>query len=298
MEKTKITFLGTSDSIPTKKRNHSAILLSYKNENILIDCGEGTQRQFKIANISPTKITRILITHKHGDHTFGLPGLFQTLAMLNYSKTVQLYGPRGIKHYISFLKEITNIPISLAIHEIENKIIINESDFYVETKSMDHTSPSNAYSFIIKDKRRLDRNKLKKFKLPNSSILKNLQQGEDITYNNKQIKAAQVSYTEKGRKITFILDTKFNQNAINLSKDADLLIIESAFSIKDKDQAEKFKHLTATDAAIIAKKAKVKRLILTHISQRYEHNLSIIEKEAKKIFKNVSIAKDFDSLIL
>lgn len=298
MEKIKITFLGTSDSIPTKLRNHSAILLAYKNENILIDCGEGTQRQFKIAEVSPMKLTSILITHWHGDHTFGLPGLLQTLARQEYNKTLKIYGPKGTKRCINLLKELVNIDLPLEVYEIENKVFIDNSEFYIETKSMDHASPANAYSFIIKDKRRLDKQKLKKLKLPNSPIIKSLQQGKDIMYGNKKIKASQVSYIEKGRKVTVILDTKLNQNAINLAKDSDILISESSFSSEDKDQAEKFKHLTAVDAATIAKRAKVKCLVLTHISQRYEGNLSKIEKEAKKIFKNASIARDFDSLII
>jgi len=298
MEKIKITFLGTSDSIPTKLRNHSAILLSYKNENILIDCGEGTQRQFKSIDLSPTKLTRILITHWHGDHTFGLPGLLQTLAMQEYNKTLKIYGPKGTKHYINLLKEFVNITIPLEVHEIENKVFIDNPEFYIETKSMVHSSPSNAYSFVIKDKRRLEKSKLKKFKLPNSPILKSLQEGKDIIYNNKKIKSSQVSYVEKGKKVTVILDTKLNQNAISLAKDSDLLITESSFSIEDKDQAEKFKHLTTADAATIAKKAKAKHLILTHISQRYEHNLSQMEKEAKKIFKSVSLAKDFQTITI
>src|SRR3989344_3358273 len=98
MEQIKITFLGTSNAIPTKKRNHTAILLTYKNENILIDCGEGTQRQFKIAEISPAKLTKILITHWHGDHTLGLSGLFQTLAMSDYSKKLEIYGPKNTNY--------------------------------------------------------------------------------------------------------------------------------------------------------------------------------------------------------
>ena len=99
MEKIKITFLGTSDSIPTKERNHTSILLNYKNENILIDCGEGTQRQFKKANLNPCRLTSILITHWHGDHILGLPGLLQTLAMQNYNRTLKIYGPRNTKKF-------------------------------------------------------------------------------------------------------------------------------------------------------------------------------------------------------
>jgi len=101
----KITFLGTSDSVPSLKRNHTAILLTYKGENILVDCGEGTQRQFRKAGLNPCKVTRILLTHKHADHTLGLPGLLKTLSLTGYQKTLFIYGPRGIKKFMENLLE-------------------------------------------------------------------------------------------------------------------------------------------------------------------------------------------------
>lgn len=296
MEKIKITFLGTGDSVPTKTRNHTALLLSYKAENILIDCGEGTQRQFKKAEINPCKLTRILISHWHGDHFLGLPGLLQTLAMLNCSKKIKIYGPRGTRHFISLLKQLVRIEIPLEVHELSNKIFIDTPEFYMETKSMHHLTPANAYSFVIKDKIRLDKKKLEKYSLPNSKLLKDLQQGKSITWKNKTIKPSQVSYMEKGRKISFVLDTAPNKNAIDLAKNSNLLIIESQFVQKEKAKAEKFKHLTLPQAISIAKKAKVKRLILTHVSQRYEKSLHEIESEAKKLFKNASLARDLGSI--
>jgi ribonuclease Z len=297
MEKIKITFLGTSGAIPTKARNHSAILLSYKAENILIDCGEGTQRQFKLAKINPCKLTRILITHWHADHFLGLPGLFQTLAMSEYNKTLQIYGPKNSEEYMSKIKALVNIEIPLQVHEATNKTILDTEGFAIETKSMSHGKPANAYAFTIKDKRRLDKTKIKKHNLPMSSLLKNLQQGKSIKFKNKTISPAQVSYIEKGRKITFILDTSPNKNAPLLAKNSDLLISESSFSNADKAQAEKFKHLTAKDAANIAKSSKSKQLILTHISQRYA-NPAILLKEAKSVFPKTTIAKDLDTITL
>src|SRR3989344_9655885 len=118
MEKVNLAFLGTGNAIPTIKRNHTSILFSYKNENILIDCGEGTQRQFRHLQISPSKLTRILITHWHGDHILGLPGLFQTLAMNNYQKTLQIYGPKGTKNKIDAIKDLVNVQIKLQVHEV------------------------------------------------------------------------------------------------------------------------------------------------------------------------------------
>jgi len=122
-EKIKVTFLGTSAQIPTSKRNHTAILLSYKSENILVDCGEGTQRQFRKARINPGKITRILITHLHGDHIFGLPGLLSTLGFSEYNKTLYIYGPKGIKYFIeSFLGlSKVNTRFKIVVKEVSGK---------------------------------------------------------------------------------------------------------------------------------------------------------------------------------
>lgn len=297
METINLNFLGTGNAIPTKKRNHTAILVSFANENMLIDCGEGTQRQFRMLNLSPTKLTRIFITHWHGDHILGLPGLFQTLALSNYQKTLKVYGPKDTKRYIQLIQElIIDFHINLEVHEIESGIIVDERDFKIEAANMQHGKPTLAYSLILKDKIRLNKSKLKKLKLPNSPILKELQKGKDITLNGKRIKAKDIIYKEKGKKITFILDTAINNNAISLAKDSDILVAESSFSKKDADRAKEYKHLTASQAAQIAKKSKSKKLLLTHISQRYEHHPEIIEKEAKKIFRNTKLVKDFDSL--
>ncbi len=293
MEKVKITFLGTGNAIPTIKRNHTSILLTYKNENILIDCGEGTQRQFKLADLSPSKLKKILITHWHGDHVLGLPGLLQTLAMSEYSGTLEIYGPEGTQRYFELLNKIFHFKIPLKIKEV-NGIFFENSDFALEAQPMKHGAPTLAYSFTIKEKRRLDKKKLKKLKLPNSPILKQLQEGKDIIYNGKKIKSSQISYIENSKKITFILDTAPNENAIKLAKDSDLLICESSFSSEEKSLAEEYLHLTAEQAATIAKKSKSLRLILTHISQRHEHAPEKIQKEAQKLFKKTSLAKDLD----
>lgn len=295
----KITFLGTGNAIPTKKRNHTGILLSCADEQILFDCGEGIQRQFKTARISPTKLTRIFITHWHGDHILGLPGLFQTLAMSNYQKTLHIYGPVGTRRFISLIQELlVHIKINLNVHETNSGIVLNEKDFQVIAENMQHGINTLAYSFILKEKTRLNKAKIKKLKLPNSPLLGKLQSGNDIIWKGKKIKSSSITYKEKSKKITIILDTRMNNKAINFAKNSDLLITESTFSEEDQKKAEEYLHLTAKDAAIIAKKSNSKNLILTHISERYENNLIAIEKEAKKTFKNSKIVKDFDSVAL
>lgn len=292
MEKIKITFLGTGTAIPTKERNHTGILISCKNENILVDCGEGIQRQFRIANISPTKITKILLTHWHGDHILGLAGLMQTLLTNTYSKNLHIIGPRTIKSKIENLVKLFNIKLPVKIIEIENSLELQ--DIQIQSMEMSHNIPTLAYAIKIKDSLRLDKARLKKLKLPNSPLLAKLKEGKDITFNGKKISAKNLTYFQKGKKVSIILDTAKNKNAVALAKDSDLLICESSFLDEEKEKAKEYFHLTAKEAAEIAKSSNSKRLILTHISQRYEHVQNKILKEAKKVFKNTLIAKDFD----
>jgi len=295
----KITFLGTGSAIPTPKKNHVGTLISHASNNILVDCGEGIQRQFKIAKLNPYKLTHILISHWHADHTLGIPGLLETLKMSGYSKTLHIYGPKGTKRNISFFEKIYGkFKIDYKVHEISKGKILDEKSFYIETLPMSHGIPTNAYSIIIKDKIRLKKSKIKQYKLPNSPLLGKLQQGKNIIHNGKKIKAKNITYLEKGKKITIIMDTSPNSNTVKLAKNADLLISEASFIEEQRDRAIAYKHLTVKNAATIAKKAKVKKLVLTHNSQRYEKSEKPILKEAKKVFKNTTLAKDFDKIVL
>ncbi|MCF7910258.1 ribonuclease Z [Candidatus Pacearchaeota archaeon] len=297
-EKIKITFLGTSAQIPTAKRNHTAVLLSYKDENILIDCGEGTQRQFRIARLNPCKITRILLTHKHGDHTFGLPGLISTLNASGYNKTLYIYGPQGIKKYLENMFKLINykLDFKIEIKEVSGKFF-DLGEFYLEAEKMEHGIPTNAYNFVLRDKIRIDKKKLLKSKLPAGPLLKKIQEGKDVVYNGKKYLSRNLTYLEKGRKISFVFDTLKNKKISKLVKNSDLFICESSFlenSENGEQLAKEHMHLTAKQVAEIAKKAKVRELILTHISSRYDQYPEAILDEAKSIFKNSKIAKDLD----
>jgi len=295
--KIKITFLGTGDAIPSARRNHSAIFLNYDSENILIDCGEGTQRQFRKAGLNPCKINRILITHWHGDHVLGIPGLLQTLALSGYNKTLYIYGPRGTKKYVEEIIKIFKFvgKYEIKVEEISNKGKFYEtSDFYLEAEQMEHGTPANAYNFVIKDKMRIDKKKLEKSKLPLGPLIKNLKEGKDVIYNGKKYKSKDFVYFEKGKKISVVLDTAMNPKIEPFVKNSELFICESSFGSELEKEARERMHMAVNQTANIAKKAKVKKLILTHISSRYEKNLNQILNEAKKIFKESYLVKDLD----
>lgn len=287
-----IVFLGTSGMHPTKERNLFSVLFRYKSENILIDCGEGTQRQLRMMDIPSTKITRIFLTHLHGDHINGLPGLLQNLQANQYVKHLEIYGPKGLKNLMNHVYGITGSRLKFKVNEIKSGIVFKSKDFYVEAKELKHSTKVYGYSFIEYDKRRMNMNYLKKFKLKKHVLLGKLQKGKDIVYNGKKIKAKDATKLIKGKKLTLVTDTVYCDNCIKLAKNSDLLICESTFSKVLKDKARQYKHLTVEDAANIAKKSKSKKLIITHFSQRYKH-VGILLKEAKKIFKNTVSAEDF-----
>lgn len=299
MEPFTLTFLGTGNALPTKQRNHTSMLLQYKNLGILIDCGEGTQRQFHTAELSHHKMTHICITHWHGDHILGLPGLIQTLGMGDYQKTLHLFGPPGTKHFLQIIRElITGMPIKLEVYEVTKGTILETDEFKIEAWPVYHDCPALAYTFTIKEKTRLDKDALKKSKLPNLPLLGELVKGNDITYQNKRYRAKEYTYTEPGKKIAVILDTGNHPSLIQIAHDADLLVSEASFADAEEEKAREYRHLTASQAATIAKHAGAHALVLTHISQRYGQTSSILVKEAQKIFKQTKIVNDGDVITL
>ena len=294
-----IVCLGTSSNLPTAKRNHSGFLIKTEKENILVDCGEGIQRQFKKAEENMQKLTKILITHCHEDHTLGLAGLLKTMGMNSYAQTLQIYGPRYTREKIHLFQEIyARYQINLEIHEISEGTIYEDKQIKIEAAQMNHGIPTLAYSVEIKEQRRINKAKLAKLKLPNSPLIGQLQQGKDIKFNNKTIKAKDITYIQPGKKLTIILDTAQNPNCVELAKSSDLLICESTYCAEEQEKATEYKHLTTIQAAEIAKKSKVKQLALVHISQMHMHHLDKLTKEAKKVFKNTSIPEDFDVLTI
>ena len=303
-DKIKLTFLGTSSAVPTKSRNHPSILLQYKEQNLLFDCGEGTQRQFRKAKLNPCKLTKIFISHWHGDHILGLPGLLQTLALNGYNNVLEIYGPLGTKQKMknlfefflnSYLQTSLNENFKIKIIEVKEKTVLETQEFKIESIQTKHNTNSLAYSFILKERTRIDKEKLKKLDLENSPLIGELAKGNIIEYKNKKIDGKKLIYNEPSKKITYISDTTFFKELIKFSLNSNILISESTYSSDDQNQAKEFFHLTSHDAANIAKESKSKTLLLFHLSQRYSDIPKQIEKQAKEIFKNSIVVNDLDS---
>ncbi len=288
-----IVFLGTSCMVPTKERNHSSILLSYKAEGLLVDCGEGTQRQLKIAGIKPTKVTKILLSHWHGDHVLGVPGLIQTLGASEYNRTLEVYGPKGTKKHFKAMFEafVFDRPFEIKVVEVEKGVFFENKDFKLEAWPLKHGITTLGFAFIEKDRRRIDVKAVKKLGIPEGPLLGKLQDGETITFKGKKVKPDDTTTIVDGKKIAFISDTLPCQNCYKLAQDADLMVCEAAYSSELEDKAMQYKHMTAKEAGLIASRSNVQKLILTHFSARYK-NTHDIQEDAQNVFENVECAKD------
>lgn len=289
-----IIFLGTSSMVPTKDRNQSAVFIRYKNEGILVDCGEGTQRQFKQKGVPLTKITKILITHWHGDHVFGLPGVISTLGAEDYQKTLGIYGPIGTKKHMEdmFNAFVFDKRIKFEVKEIKEGKFFENRDFCLEALQLEHGIITLGYSFIENDIRHIDVKKAKELGIPHGPLLGKLQNNETISFEGKRISPKEVTYIEKGKKITIIADTVPCKNAVRLAKDADLLICEATYSSKLEGKGEEYGHMTGKQAGLVANQANAKKLVLTHFSARYKTTHEV-EEDARGVFDNSMAAKDF-----
>ena len=298
MEK-KIIFLGTSSIYPSKERNHPSVYLQFRDEKILFDCGEGTQRQLAFAGILPTRITKIFLTHWHGDHALGMGGLLQSMGMSQRTKDLHIYGPKGTRENIKALNKIFGFEeqFKIYVEEVQDEIAYENNFFKVESMKVKHRIPCLAYSFIEKDTRKMNMDFLEKYGLKQNKVLGKLQKGEDIEWKGETIKAKDATTLTKGAKITYITDTCYFKKLEDFARDSDLLICEATYASDNEDKANSYTHMTAKNVGLLAKNANVKQLIVTHFSHRYKKPTKIV-KEIKETFKKVKAAEDFMEILI
>ena len=293
----RITFLGTAASIPTAARALSAVAIQRKGELFLFDCGEGTQRQMIQAKLGFNRKTRIFITHKHGDHILGLPGLLQTMSLLGRDKPLQIYGPKGTADFLEAM--ITTVEFSLRfpveVCEIENEgLVLNEQEYEVHSVWAEHSIPSLAYALIEKPRPgKFHPERALALGVPKGPLWHRLQEGKAVKVSDEQIVRPDdvMDPPRPGRKIVIVGDTKPSDKIAKFACNADILIHEATFAEDLAERAAKDLHSTPTGAALVAKKAGAKLLVLTHISARYGDPAILLE-EAKNVFPHVIVAED------
>lgn len=289
-----ILFLGTSSMVPTKDRNQSSTLVSHGSENILVDCGEGTQRQLKIAGVKLAKITKILISHWHGDHVLGLPGLIQTMSASGYDKKLRIYGPAGTRKFMKKIFEafVFDSKIEVEAKDIKNGKFFEGEELMLEAHLLEHNIETLGFNILERDRRKINLAAIKRLGIPEGPLLGELQNGKSINWKGRKIDANDATTVSKGRKITIVSDTVPCKGADLLAKDADILICEATYSSDLESKGEEHGHMTSKQAAELANRSNAKKLVLTHFSARYK-DAQELEDDAKNYFYNTSCAMDF-----
>ena len=299
--KLKITFLGTSAAVPTIKRSLPAIAFQWKGKIMLFDAGEGVQRQMLKSGLSILRVKQIFITHSHGDHVLGVFGLLHTMAMLGRESLLEIYAPRDVIELITSVTKYTgrDPAFKVILKQVHEGIIFEGEDYLIKAFKVDHGT-LEAYGYVFEETKALgkfDVKKAEKLGIPKGPLWKMLQEGKDIVLENGRIiRWREVVVPPKHKvKVVYTGDTKPLEKTIEYSKDATVLIHDSTFDYTLSKEAHEQGHSTSLDAALIAKKANVKTLFLTHISARYESEKPLLEK-AVEIFKNTYVAQDFMSV--
>ncbi len=287
-----VVFLGTSGSMPTTERGLPSVAMIKEGEVLLFDCGEGTQRQAMHFGINISKISAIFITHLHGDHVLGIPGLARTLALYKRTAPLYIYVPKGGEKIMSALmkfdKALVTYPI--IIKGVNKGTVFKNKDFEISTFALMHSVEAIGYCVKEPDKIRFKKDESRKLGLK-GTMFSELEKKKVLIVNGKKIKLSQVTYVVPGKKIVYASDTRPTNSTINAARGAELLIHEASFAKAHQKLAKERWHSTADEAALIAKKARVKRLALFHISARYKTSKESLN-DARKVFKNTIVAED------
>jgi ribonuclease Z len=302
----RITFLGTSAGVPTRARNVScvALRLEQRGEVWLFDCGEGTQHQLLRSDLNISQITRILITHLHGDHLYGLMGLLATCGMAGHARGIEVYGPRGLEEYVRESERRTqarfSYPVGVKTVGPAAAIVFEDEEYVVTCAPLKHRLP--AFGFRVAERDRpgaFDVERAQREGIPAGPLYGRLKRGERVALaDGREFDGADFcGPTEKGRTVVYCTDTIYCEGAVELARGADLLIHEATFAGDAEDLARRSLHSTAEMAARVAREAAVRKLYITHLSPRYVHAAPVtpedLLREARAVFPDTELAHDF-----
>lgn len=297
-----LQFLGTGAGMPSKMRNTSAVILNLSAEAEgywLFDCGEATQHQILHTSLKPRKIGKIFITHLHGDHIYGLPGLISSRSFLGGEERLDIYGPPGLEEWLKTTLRVTNTHLNyeLNVYEIGEGVVFEDADYCVTAKSLQHIIPCLGYRIEQKPlPGKLLIAEAKKAGVPNGPLLKQLKSGEDVILEDGRVVLSTdvTGEPQAGFTVAILGDTNFCAAAVELARDADILVHEATFDIDMGSLAKEYGHSTIGDAARVAQEAGAKTLIANHISARFmPSDVAQLQKQGEAIFPALHIAEDF-----
>lgn len=289
-----IVFLGTTAAVPTMERGHLAMALRYRNEVLLWDCGEGTQRQLIKAKISYMRIKRIFVTHFHGDHFLGLPGLLQTMSFADREEALYVYGPSGINEVLEKILSLGEYTLNFEVVPVALSPDFELSDEHYVIRALKVEHHTEAYGLVFEERkgREFLPEKALAMGLKPGPFYSKLQRGEAVIFEGRTIKPEDVlGETKKGHKVVYSSDTRPCESIVKACKNA-LLVHDGTFDESHKENAAETYHSTCAEAARVAKEGGAKSLYLTHISPRYKDVQPLLD-EARKIFPDSNVAKDF-----
>ncbi len=297
-----ITFIGTAAGLPTPERGLPAVLLDFDGDYLLLDCGEGTQRTMMQQGFGLCRRMRIFITHLHGDHVFGLPGMIQTMNLLNRVHPLELYGPPGLKEFLegSTFSTMSEPVFPIKVHEVAQGRALSCKAYSVEVASAEHVVPDLAYRFEFGGSAgRFRLAKAEALGIKEGPLRSELKAGRSVILpDGRRVEPAEVlSAPIPGIAVVYTGDTRRCRSVVDLARGADLLIHEATFGADLAEYAAEQGHSTASDAAEVAKEACVKRLIMTHISARYP-DPEVLVREARAVFAETDAAKDLARYVL
>ncbi|SEM40290.1 RNAse Z [Ligilactobacillus sp. WC1T17] len=302
-----IEFLGTGAGSPSKFRNVSSLVLKLLDENNsvwMFDCGEGTQHQILRTNIRPRKVDKVFITHLHGDHLFGLPGFLSSRSFQSgeENRALTVYGPKGVADFVKASLKASQTKLSYPLHFVEltkEGLVFEDNKFKVTCRFLDHKIQCFGYRIEEKDHQgELLIAKLRQEQVPEGPLYGQLKAGKQVTLPDGRVLDGKdyLGAPQPGRTIAILGDTRQTPSILDLAKNADVLVHECTFGKKDARLARNYYHSTCIQAAKVAQKAQVKKLLLNHISARYiGPSLHQLEKDARAVFDNCRIVKDFDT---
>ena len=294
MTQRELVVLGTSSQTPTRHRNHNGYLLRWDGTGLLFDPGEGTQRQMLLAGVSAHDVDRICLTHFHGDHCLGVPGVVQRLSNDRVRHTVHAHFPASGAEFFARLRHATAFEEVTPLEEvpIPEPGVVATGDFgTLEVRRLDHRIDAFGYRLVEPDGRRMLPHRLERHGIAGVDVGR-LQREGALRIGGRTVSLEEVSEPRRGQRFAFVMDTRLCDGVWELADGADLLVIESTFLDRDADLAERYGHLTAAQAGAVAAGSGVRRLVLTHFSQRYQDPALFQEEAARAFDGDIVVAED------